>query len=56
MLRWGSRGISGGGSVGRPTALQAAPDRDGVGQCGDQEQAASTGGTDGDIERKDARQ
>lgn len=34
-------------------SLQIAPDRYGVGQCGDQAQASSTGGADGDSERKD---
>jgi hypothetical protein len=54
LLGWGSRGDKWRGLGRQVDALQIAPDRCGVGQCGDEVQPSSTIGADGHIEGEDA--
>ena len=55
LLRRGSRRDKWRGLGRQVDALQIAPDRCGVGQCGDEVQPSSTIGADGHIEGEDAR-
>jgi len=58
LLGWGSRGDKWQGLSRQvdPLQMQIAPDRRGLGQRGDEAQASSTVGADGNIESEDPRQ